>query len=325
MTTAQAVNHFASQPSASLNNALSRGYLAELLNDPVNALAALRRYSPLRQSNPGQYAALQRVTSVYLDILSRLPINWYNPLETYYLNTASNNILASSYQGAVEDCAPLLWYRFDESASPAVNYGALGTGENGTVTNATFQLSGPNNRVPYSYNYDGATTQLAVPSNAGLNSADYTMACLVNLNSAGEASLGLFLDGYVNPTTIAWQIFFVGSMNVIRASIRNTADTQFATNTTTGISASTWTWLFAQYNDTTKMGRLWKGINGALTEFGYSAPAALTGTARQIGQAWVGSAKGGTNTHDGKFAQLMLFNTLLTTTQMQNIVTASGV
>lgn len=88
MTTATAARWFYTQPSASLTNALSRAALAELLNDPVNALAILRLRSPLRLSNPGQYAALARATSANLEMLSRLPINWYNAREINYLNTA---------------------------------------------------------------------------------------------------------------------------------------------------------------------------------------------------------------------------------------------
>jgi hypothetical protein len=320
MTTSTAARWFYTQPSASLNNALSRAALAELLNDPVNALAILRLRSPLRMANPGQYAALSNVTSAYLEILARLPINWYNALE---INNLNNLVLVGSVLGLIEDAAPLLWYRFDETATPAVNYGSV-PNANGAVANATFQQAGPNDRIPYSYGYNGATTALTIPSVSGLPTTDRTIAILVNPATAGEGSTGVFAE-LTTGGNQATLFYLPGVLTSVNFRYRNTADSAFNATTTTGLTAGQWVWLFGQYSDASKQGRVWKGLNGALSEFAYSAQQSLTGTARGVQAGTVGNVVGGTNTTDGKIAQFMLFNTLLTTTQMQNIVTASGV
>ena len=234
--------------------------------------------------------------------------------------------MGGGYNSLVAGLAPLLWYRMDEAATPAVNRGSLGSAANGTVANmGAFQQAGPNAIIPLAYDYNGTTSIITVPVTAGMESASFTVACLVNPDNAGEGSVGYFVELNTAAAASQFFLFFNSALTSIQARIYNTGATNFNTNTTTGISAGVWTWVFAQFNAATGLCRLWKSVSGILTEFAYSVNPALTGTARQAGRGYVGTNVTGAGTQDGKYAQFMQFGSLLSTADMQSIITLSGV
>lgn len=330
MTTSHAARWFYTQPMTSLGNTLTRNYLAELLTDPVNALTIIQERQPLRWANASQVNRLLALTTANTELLARLPIDWGNALERGYLpgiiaalnpQTIYNNVVASIAQSA----PLLLWYRMNEAATPAVNYGSVAS-VNGTVANmGGFQAATGLTAIPLSYDFNGTTSIVTVPIAAGLASADYTLACLVNPDNAGEGSSGALFDLRTSAGVQIFTAYFFGTVDVIGFVVRNQAGTPFTTATLTGISAGAWTWVFIQFNSATAKIRGWKSVVGVLTEFGYSQQPALTGTQIQIERGTIGAMANGSQTWDGKYTQPMLFGSLLTTVQMQAIITRSGV
>lgn len=229
------------------------------------------------------------------------------------------------YEQVVNTLAPLLWYKMNESATPAVNYGSVGSAADGVAANVSFQQAGPNAAIPLAVEYNGTTSIITSAQSAGLQSTDCTLACLVNPDNAGEASFGQFFNNLTTAAALCISLTFSGSINGLSAIIRNTVPTAFSTTTTTGLTAGAWAWVFMQFNTADNKIRLWKSVAGVLTEFAYSAQPALTGTPRQIARVEVGNRTAGDTTWDGKYAQFMLFGRLLTTNEMQSIITASGV
>ena len=323
MTTVSACRWFYSQPVASLTNPLSRLALAELLADPANALVIMRQRYPLRQANAIQYAALIAAYSGNSELLARLPIDWSNRLELAGLST----VLTTSYPGAIMAGVPLLYYQFNELFSPVINYGSLDTTLNGTVANmGAFQASGPSTTVPYAYTFNGTTSIVTIPSSSGAGSTNWTIAILINPASAGEAGFGRLFELLTTAGTAAALLTFEVDVDHLSVIVNNTSGTGFTTTTNTnGPGTGTWLWVFIQYNDTTKNCTLWRSVSRVLTAFGTGTAQTLTGTARQIGQGFIGNNAATTRAYDGKYAQFALYPALLTTTQMQNIITASGI
>lgn len=321
MTTAGAARWLYTQPVASLTNVLSKAALAELLADPANALTIFRQRSPLRRANAVQLAALQAVYAGNTELLARLPINWNNALE----RAALSSVLTTTYPGAIMAGVPSLYYKFDEAASPVVNYGSLDTTLNGTVVNGTFNQAGPNSLISKALTYNATTTNLTIPANTGLTSSGFTIACLTNQADRGESNLGTFFDMQTSAPAATINLRWSNSANVLVSTANNTAAGTASTVTTTGPSFSAWSWVFLQFNPVTALVRIWQGVSGALAEFAYSAQPALAGTMRAIEQGFVGNDSAAGRTINGRYAQFALYPTQLTTAQMTAIVTTSGI
>lgn len=323
MTTASAANWFNTQPNPSLTNALTRAALLELLNDPVNALAKLSAYYPLRRSNAGQYAALARLTNSQPELLARTGIDWYNPLE----QSALASVQDSTYDGVIADLAPLLWYRMDESASPIVDYGSAGSGFNLTAANiGAFGAAGVNNKIPTAITFNAVSSTMTSPVSS-LPFTNVTAAFLVNAVSNGQNTSGFCIDCFASGSS-CFQLGFFGSGGRLQSFVRNTTLNGFATSTGSGAGGSfpfnTWRWIFSQFSAATNQIRIWQSALGVLTEFTYAAQPTLTGTLLQAEQITVGNNRTTVRAWDGKIAQGLLFPRLLSTAEMQNIIDISG-
>lgn len=324
MTTTGALNWFNTQPNPSLRNPLSRAALLELLNDPANALTGLRRNFPLRRSNPGQYAALARLTSSNLELLARTGIDWYETPEANYLAAIQDN----TYDGLITDLAPSLWYRMDDTASPISDYGSAGSAFNLTASSiGAFGASGANDKIPVAITFNGASSSMISPVSS-LPFTDVTAAFLVNATSNGQSSAGFCIDCFASGSS-NFQLGFFGSGGRLQCFVRNATLNGFVTSTGSDAAGvfpfATWRWIFSQYSTVTNQVRIWMSALGILTEFTYAAQPTLTGTLLQAEQITVGNNRTSVRAWDGKIAQGLMFPRLLTTDQMQSIIDISGV
>lgn len=332
MTVINAVNWFVTQPVATLTNPLSRAYLLELLNDPTTALAALIIRRPLALSNALDIRLLETVTTGYTGILSRLAINWQNPLERSYLAAVVTQVTPTDpttiYNNTVGNLNPPLWYQGNDTGPTVIaNYGTLLSAGNGAAANmGAFQAAGPNTTIPYAYDFNATTSTVVVPNNAGLASADYTLACLVNPDTIGEGNVGRFLEAQNAGAAIVVQWYFINAGTRIRAEIFNTAGGSSNFQSATGPTLGAWVWLFVTFDTATMLGSLYQSVAGTLTEFAYNpARTPLTGTPRQITQGAVGCRSDAAFVFDGKYSQFMIFGRVLSNAEMQSIITKSGV
>lgn len=329
MATIDSVSRFVTQQAAvgknaSLMSPINRADLLVLLNDPVVADAALRIRVPLRLASALEVRLIETITTDFTDILARLPINWLSPLERFYL-TAIVAAVEPTFEEAVAALAPSIWFRMDEAASPAINRGSLGATFNGTVTNVTFEVATGLPIIPKAYGYNGSTSLLATGSNAALASAEWTAAALVNVASAGEGSIGYFTELQTAASALVGHYRFNGAMGTLLSQIGDSAGGAKNTTTTPGVTGNIWVWVFWQYRADTKQPYLYRSAAGALVEYGYSFRAPLTGNALSAAKMTVGNNAANTGAANGSIAQFMLFPRVLTTVEMLDIITRSGV
>lgn len=329
MTTLDSVNRFVTQQAAvgknaSLGSPHNQADLLVLLNDPVVAEAALRIRVPLRLASVLEVRLIELITTDFTDILARLPINWLSPLERNYLTSIVADV-QPSYEEVIAALLPSIWFRMDEAVSPAVNRGSLGATFNGTVTNVTFEVATGLPVIPKAYGYNGSTSLLATGSNAALASLEWTAAALVNLSTAGEGSIGYFCEIQTSGSALVFHYRFNGNLTTLLSQVGDSAGGAKSTTTTPGITGSTWVWVFCSYHADTKQPYLYRSLNHVLTEYGYSFRAPLTGNALSAAKMTVGNNAANTGAQNGNIAQFMLFSRVLTTDEMQSIITASEV
>lgn len=227
---------------------------------------------------------------------------------------------ADIYRNYVRSLHPALWYRLNEtSGTAAINYGSLGATYNGTYTACTLAQAGqigPASAVLF----DGTTSLITVTLNAGYaDVAAYTVAMLVKPSSAGEASSGTFYR-FGNSTN---RLRFSGSVNVLDGA--EIGGTNATATTTAGIPTTSWSWVFRTYENVTERKiHVLKGASGAVTEYSYSAQAAMTGTKTdKSGNLIIGNEVLASATFAGLYDEFLWFNGILTTAQMLQITKLS--
>lgn len=159
------------------------------------------------------------------------------------------------------------------------NVGSLGSAVNMTITSTTLGQTGKLG-ANEAYLFDGAVSRLQCANNATLaNKTAWEWVFLVKPSGAGEINFGAFFcwgDG--NPDNSP-NLLFNGGVSSLLCRVYNTTPTNFNTTTTTGLSTSAWSIVFAAFDNAgDRKVHLYKGISGAVTEFGYSAQPAMTGT-----------------------------------------------
>lgn len=167
----------------------------------------------------------------------------------------------------------LLWYRFNELAGNAINYGALGTAFNGTITGPirgqTGQL-GPNE----AFLFDGANDFVSAPASAlhgNLNT--FTRFLLFNPSGTGAGNSGRLYSYGTSDTRLS----FDGTANR-RLLADQDGTTDAISNTNNVLTLSSWYSVFVTYDDAgDRKLRLYYGKNGVVTEASYSSQVAMTG------------------------------------------------
>ncbi len=234
---------------------------------------------------------------------------------------------AKTFAQFIADTAPVGWWKLNDASSPAVNSGSAGTAINMTGTSVTFQQTGKLGATD-AVSLDGANSRLQTANNAALaNPTTWEFAFLVNPNSAGESSQGKFFS-WGNAFSDTIHHFEFGSgLTAVRTQIWNAAGSSFASSTTTGLTASTWAWVFCAYDDSgDRKAHLYKGISGVAAEYAYSLQVALTGTYKTPTQALnLFNTSNQTLTFDGLADEVLYWNRNLTANERTQITALSGV
>lgn len=180
----------------------------------------------------------------------------------------------SSY---AQSLAPVGWWSMRAtSGTNEANRGSGGSALDMTITSATLGQTGKLGTNEAAL-MDGANSRYQTPNNAALAAlTTFEYVFLVNPSSAGEGSAGRLLTW--GQASFEPLLGFNGALTSLAARV-STAVASFDTITTTGLSASTWALVFWAYDNAgDRKSHIYKGVAGAVSEFGYSAQPAMTGT-----------------------------------------------
>lgn len=226
-----------------------------------------------------------------------------------------------SYASYIASLAPVLWLRLREtSGTNAANSGSLGAAADGTWTpgagavGQTGQL-GANE----AYDFDGAASDILIPDATAINNvAVVTYATLFKADGAGENNIGMFYSSSTRQFRINSSSF------PVRMFISGTANANSVTNNSF-ISTGAYHWIFATFDNTgDRKVRLYKGISGAVTEATYTTQDAMTGPIVNTATHHVGNNAAANGTFDGLIDESLIFDRVLTTAEMLQITTLSG-
>jgi len=223
--------------------------------------------------------------------------------------------------------APASWHRYRDSATPALNAGSLGSALDMTATNTTFAQTGKLG-AGEAISLNGTTSLLTAANNATL--AGYTTwewVFLINPTSAGEATAAWLAGWGTGLAAEGYFMRFNAATTAIKISLFNTLGSGFVTDTNTGIATSAWSLLFFSFDNAgdRKM-HVYKGVSGAVSELGYSAQPAMTGTYRAPAAALNLYNDGSTaRTFSGLSDEDATFNMNLTPTQRTQLCVLAGV
>lgn len=233
----------------------------------------------------------------------------------------------TSFTRAVADMQPVLWYRFNESASPIFNYGYPGAVLNGTATSiGAFNSGGMNAILPGAATFNGTTSILTSASNSALTMTDWTIACLVNATSSGEGTQGYFVELLTSAPATSCRLFFNSSTTSILFGVADSVlGEKLTASSGAGVTTGTWVWIFANYSSVTKLPLLYRTVGSVVTEYTYGTHQSLTNSTLSAVTANIGNNTGTTRTFDGKFGQALIFPYVLTPGQMQSVASLSGV
>lgn len=228
-----------------------------------------------------------------------------------------------SYSDYIASLAPLLWHKYNEpSGATATNYGSLGSGQNGTYSNATLAQTGQLGAGQAAL-WNGTTTYVQISATAALETPTARTWCFLhNPTSGGEGGNGRLFN-WAN----AGNLLFQTNVNkVLYALIATSGVVPTSLTPSNFVTLSTWQWSFMTYDDAgDRKIRFYKGIGGAVTEATYSTQTAGTGTlSASGGDLYIGNRQLADGTYDGLIDDLVMFNYVLTTAQMLQITTLSG-
>lgn len=211
--------------------------------------------------------------------------------------------------------APLVWFKFMETAgTTAANSGSVAlSGTYGGGVTLAQPAPTPEIRALL---FDGSDDFVSFPSNASVNAlAAGTWGFLVNPSSLGENS-----EGHIHAFATN-EILRLGSGVLVGNLDGTTGDG--LTITTSGLTLSTWAWVFTTY-DFAGDDKLHIYRNGV--ELGTSTFTAATGDHATLAVThFLGNNAGGTRTFAGLYASPFLVGRVLTTTEMLQIVARSGI
>lgn len=218
---------------------------------------------------------------------------------------------------------PTLWLQMRETAGSTA-FDSSGNNLDATITSATIGQTGKLG-ANHAYDFDGVDDLLTVVDAPGTLAAmtAFTYAFLVNPDTAGELSAGRLFQ---------WEAFntflrFNSALTSIQASV-DAATTDAVATGSEGLPADEWAWIFMTYDDAgDRTPHIYKGINGVVSEIGYSATQAADGTYTTLtGDLIIGNnASSAATTFDGQMDEIPVYNRVLTTAEMLPFVTLTGV
>lgn len=224
---------------------------------------------------------------------------------------------------AIAALNPLKWLRLNELAgTTAINYGSV-TGD-GTWTAGAGSIARPGQLGPKdAYLFDSAASRVALTlDDAFVNIPAWTYAGLVYPTSGGESNTGRLWDigsfrRYVAALTANYA--------TIQSIVRSTGNA--ASNTTNGLTLFRWQWVFETYDDAgDRKIHLYKGMDGAVVEFGYATQTAATGTITTETEEYnVGNNAVGGATFAGNYDEYIAVSGVMSADSMLSLVKASGV
>lgn len=197
---------------------------------------------------------------------------------------AATVVTWSSYinGGGGSPLPPVGWWSMQAtSGTNEANRGSGGAALDMTITSATLGQVGKLGANEAAL-CDGANTRYQTANNAALASlTTWEWVFLVNPSSAGETGFGTFAcwgDGNIDTEPL---FDFNAGLTSLSCYLYNTALTQFRTDTSAGLSASAWVLLFVAFaNGGDRKAHFYKGASGSVSELGYIAQPAMTGTFR---------------------------------------------
>jgi hypothetical protein len=182
------------------------------------------------------------------------------------------------------------------------------------------------------YLFDGNDDYIQIANNAAL--ADLTTqrwAFLCNPTSLGEVDFGA-LYTYGGLGAAGDSAFSLVDTNRIRAVFKNDANVSFSWITVNNVvDLNSWVLLFMDYDDANELGsgrkaRIFKGINGTLTQLALGTDDTLTGVAGgTLSDLYLGNNSVTNRTFDGLFDETLVGAGLWTTQEMQNLINLTGV
>jgi hypothetical protein len=228
---------------------------------------------------------------------------------------------AEYVQGTIN---PALWLRFRETSGTTIaNSGSGGTGLNGTASNVTVNQTGQLG-AGEAADFNGTNSLITVPASASLGSATYSVAILCRLDNTGESAQGTFFRFGLNAAN--GDILRLEATGLSAYTYNGTA--YQVTRATSNPALSTWVWVFAVRNGGgSGEWRLYRSVSGVLTEFAYGTQQNVTSgrpnhdsLPLHVGNRAVTLD----HTLDGLLDEFIWTSGVLSTAQMQQIITLSG-
>lgn len=243
---------------------------------------------------------------------------------------------ADQYAAYINSLSLPVWIKFQETSGNPVNSGSLAL----TLTNSSAaaptqaQNGAPQGaiaRANEANDFAGETSNGAVvtiTNNATLKAwTTQRWAVLCHPDTLGGSSSGKML---------VWGGFGATDHLILGMVSSNRIQSTINTDTTNGAAISNvnqisdcigaWCWFFMDYDDANALGngrkiRIFKGLNGVVTQLTLATDTAATGTVDQpaTGLA-IGNTTARTVTFDGQIDEVLGSPALWSTTEMQNIV-----
>lgn len=255
------------------------------------------------------YSLIIRITVQNASAQAAMTINITNTIDTYveYITQTIN---------------PVLWMRNREtSGTTATNSGSAGATLNGVIGGTTTLGQTGQLGANEAFLCDGATSIVTITNNALINQLSAaTYAFLVNINSAGEGSLGRFFDAGTD------RIFFNSVSRNIQAMFAGSGGNA-QTITSDAIATATWQWLFVTYDFSgDKIVRIYKGVSGTATQLATSTQTAGSGSkANNTSNKNLWNDATQARTMDGLVDEFFLVDRVLSNAEMQQIVSLTNV
>lgn len=224
----------------------------------------------------------------------------------------------------INSLSPVFWYRFNEiSGTNLVNYGSVGSAVNGTLTigagalNQTGRLGASN-----AYFFDGADTQIAIPSHTSIqNLVTFTIFGLVYANGLGENNSGsIYQIGGVSQGGFRYG----GPSGTWLFDVDTDATNAQGIASSGQVPLSVWNSMFGTYNDIgDRIPRIYRGVSGVANELIYGNSTAGTGNRVTPTGATIGNFSS-VRSWNGLIDEVVVFNSILTQTQMNTITSIVG-
>lgn len=250
---------------------------------------------------------------------SQLPLRHLNP---YNYKLLIRRIIGPTYEDYVISLSPELWYRHRETSGTDI-FDSSGNTHTGTLTLGAGALAQDGaNAAGEAILSDASTTKIEIPSSAALKNAAYTFAFLCKPTGAGESAIGQWF-GYSDAGDTSLRYDFTSQ--VLVHNIGATSNGQAKTTTAVKVTLNEWQWIFATLSNVDKKPRLYKGINGTLTEFLYTTSTAWSGTQNGAAILTFLNNAGGSRTWEGLFDEVIYIAGEPDSNTMQRLINLSGV